>query len=99
MDKFHKIWYVIVTEDNIEILGKWRFNGEVPSRFLPGAVVGVHPNYPNDKDWNNSYTNDWINEITFDEFKLHILKEDIIIEPIKEDYSYLSTALKQLKIE
>ena len=88
-----------VTEENIDVLGKWRFDTEFPQKFLPGSIVGNHPNYPSGKDWNYSYTNDWINEITFDQFRKYVLLEDIIEnEPIIEDFSYLEKLFKELNI-
>ncbi len=90
-------WYIVATEDNIEALAKWRFDGESPSRFLPGSIVGVHPAYLNHKDWNTRYTSDWVNEITFEQFRKYVLKETI--EIYSEDYSYLIELFNKLEIK
>lgn len=72
-------WYVVVTKENKEILSRWRFNNQ-PCLNLDGyigGIVGLLPKYPNSRNHNTSKDKDWNRsiEITFEQFKTHILKE------------------------
>ena len=71
-------WYVVVTEENKDVLRKWKF---LPSSFLtlkPGNVVGMYK-WGGDKitkEWNPKRDEGWENEITFEQFKKYVLKEN-----------------------
>lgn len=70
-------WYVTVTVRNREVLSKWRFDtyDEAPSWFNVGAVVGYCKN-SDSKEWDDEVNDNWENEITFQQFKKYVLKEN-----------------------
>lgn len=82
-------WFIKVTKENIVILGKWR---------TPGAIGEMDPNNPNPNGYITSSNGFWTGnipdnhvEITFDQFKKYVLKEDnnsIKTEKITESYSW-----------
>lgn len=82
-----EFWHVVVTEENKEVLSRWRFDDQ-PSLNLDGyigGIVGLLPKYPNSRNHNTSKDKDWNRsiEITFEEFKTHVLKESTM-QKIKE---------------
>lgn len=70
-------WYVTVTIRNREVLSKWRFDtyDEAPSWFTVGAVVGYCKD-SDSKEWDEKVNDNWENEITFQQFKKYVLKEN-----------------------
>ncbi|TXI86969.1 MAG: hypothetical protein E6Q36_08295 [Chryseobacterium sp.] len=70
-------WYVVVTQENIDVLGKWKFEDyKFPSLLKIGNIVGM---IDKSKEWgiNKNSIKDYYEaiEITFDEFRFHVLKQ------------------------
>lgn len=96
-------WYVVVTEENKEVLSRWRFDDQ-PSLNLDkyiGGIVGLLPKYPNSKNHNTSKDKDWNRsiEITFEQFQQYVLKttktmeKEIIEYRVIERYHNLAKSL------
>lgn len=68
-----KYWYVVITEENAEILTKWR---GARNLLKVGQVVGIA--IDGSKGHNPLYSTDCFHnfEITFEQFKKYVLKED-----------------------
>ena len=79
-DKFvlPKTWYVTVTKENIDVLSKWRFDRK-ESCLQVGYIVGMYKWDENriSKEYNDTPDSNWENEITFDQFKKYVLKENM----------------------
>lgn len=71
-----KLWHVVVTEENVDVLSKWRFGEEYPKHKLNiGYIVGFS-SWQNSKQHNPSDSRgSFGSEITFDQFKKYVLKE------------------------
>lgn len=69
-------WHVLVTEENVDVLSKWRFERDYPKfKLKVGHITGF-------SSWKNSKQHNPANgvisfgsEITFDQFKKYVLKE------------------------
>lgn len=70
-----KFWHVVVTEENVDVLSKWRFGEEYPKHKLNiGYIVGFS-SWQNSKQHNPSDSRgSFGSEITFDQFKKYVLK-------------------------
>jgi len=73
-----EFWYVRITEENKEVLSRWRFNDQ-PRLNLDsyiGGIVGLLSKYPNSRNHNTSKDKDWNRsiEITFEQFQQFVLK-------------------------
>ena len=74
-------WYVVVTQENREILTKWRFSHyddreRYNNSLKPGSIVGViNSNGKPSKEWNPTLVSPFKNEITFHQFKKYVLKD------------------------
>lgn len=80
---YSKNWYVRVTDENKEVLSKWRF-GENSYKLNPGYVTGMClwddgglSKEQNPYSQRKGRTFDFGEEITFEEFKKYILKEQV----------------------
>ncbi len=84
--KLPKKWYIKVTEENAEVLSNWRTaGGPVNNGFLSNRgdeYSGL---------WDYSLPQDY-EEISFELFKIHILKHP----PTIENYDYLIPLLKNI---
>lgn len=71
-----KFWHVVVTEENVDVLSKWRFGDEYPKHKLNiGYIVGFS-SWQNSRQHNPSDSRgSFGSEITFDQFKKYVLKE------------------------
>lgn len=71
-----KFWHVVVTEENVDVLSKWRFGEEYPKHKLNiGYIVGFS-SWQNSKQHNPSDSRGRFgSEITSDQFKKYVLKE------------------------
>jgi len=104
LDKFDKYliddspWYILVDEENINILAEWRYKVHDWKQPLKVGIL-VDNNglrYSNLNDYKKS----WIscdNKITTEDFRREILKEKM--PSITEDYLYLIDLFKKLKIK
>lgn len=82
IESIPEYWYVVVTEENQKVLSDWRrFNETVYSLLPIGAVVGRHDwghsasKEVDRRDHDDTFNKYWKNEITFEQFKQHILKQ------------------------
>ena len=106
--KLPKNWHCVITENNKQILSKWRFGENSMfglETYIDGYVGMVLWNTGRLEKGHNKDLGDknlvslgyfYGEEITFEQFKKYVLNEDITIEP--EDYSYLIRLLKKLEI-
>lgn len=90
-----KIWHIKVTEENQNIVSEWRFT-DTSKKLNIGYVTGMY-------NWNgegrrifkehNSYKDDnnWGDEITFEQFKKYVLKQE-------ETYKYTPEYCKNNKV-
>lgn len=74
-----KTWYITVTEENCSVLREWRF-GKYHFILKPGYIVGMY-------DWGHCITKEYDTsanillirnygiEISYDDFKYHVLGE------------------------
>ncbi len=72
-----KYWYIVVTEENKDILSNWRFKDK-NFKLNIGTIVGTCSKYPDEKCHNYNKDEDWKDsiEITFEQFKTNVLKEN-----------------------
>ncbi len=94
-----KNWYVIINHFNVDVLSKWRFGSDSSSlQNYIGGLVGISL-------WNNgdlekghnpkgnraikTHEYDFGLEISFDQFRKYVLKEEIIEEHNDENLDYL----------
>ncbi len=82
MDKLPKTWYVVATEQNLEVLSRWRFDDDV-NKLAVGAVTGIMRENGS-KEWDYRLYDEWKNEITFKQFQKWVL--NIEVEPDYEIY-------------
>ena len=80
-----KLWHVVVTQENREILSKWRDvklnTNQITGVCYHNGEKGHNPLHDiKDKDPNFSYN--FGEEITFEEFKVLVLKE----QPLEPNY-------------
>ncbi len=85
MDHFNEfvlpeIWYVRVTEENKDVLSKWR-DTELSVGSITGMFKFSEGSKPS-KEWNRTVNKEWKNEITYEQFKKYVLKE----EPKQEQF-------------
>lgn len=93
-----KNWYVIVTKENQDKVSEWRFENKtyrVDIGKLCGYSTGTQGmegkgHNPANEPKGDSY--DFGKEITFEQFKKYVLKE----ESSNDDYSYLIKLLKNI---
>ena len=79
-----KYWHVVVTEENKEILSKWRFTNSKYSLSV-GQITGIHEF--GTKEHNPICSREGFGiEITFEQFKKYVLKEsvDTEVKPIEK---------------
>jgi hypothetical protein len=91
-----KNWYVIVTKENQDTIVKWADKDDIPIGNICGMCLTHDTNRitiehnPRDTVKANNY--DFGQEISFEQFKKYVLKE----ESSKDDYSYLIKLLKNI---
>jgi len=70
-------WYIKVTEGNKKVLATWRFGSHTPhpTNFKEGAIVGFCKG-SHTKEWDEQLTSNWQNEITYEQFKKYVFKEE-----------------------
>jgi len=66
-------WYIQTTSENVDILSKWRTDGQISERNLGGYLM--YPGFNNKKGYNVPYIPSEGEEITFEEFKTLVLGE------------------------
>lgn len=71
-------WCIKITEENKEVLANWRTDGDARGNFVKGVFNGWHLHTPmNGKNgYNTQSKEDGYTEITFGQFKKHVLKQD-----------------------
>lgn len=82
-----KYWYVKVTAENLEVLSMWRFDNTL-TKLKNGQVVGWSK-YSDGKGHNNTVSDFFDTEITFEQFKKYVLKESPIqpsTDPVEKDW-------------
>jgi hypothetical protein len=85
-------WYVVVTKDNQKILSDWR-----GTKLSVGYITGMHKwqdHEKSSKEHNYDLSEDWENEITFEQFKQYVLKETNINQKEKDMKKELKFKLK-----
>lgn len=88
-------WCIEITKENLEVLNNWRTHHTLTQNEMGEFLM--YPDYP--KSYNDAVgycvpENPGVVEITFEEFKHFILKENLP----KENYKYLTTFLRKLNI-
>ena len=86
-DKLPKSWYILVDEENKDILTKWRFGDISSSKLKPGYITGMYAwkhGVSKEYDHDEKYGKKFGPKITFEEFKYLVLIQDI--EPNYEIY-------------
>ncbi len=68
-------WYVVVTEENKDILSKWRFTNYPSSRLEIGQITGIYGSGKSKEHNPRNSTKGFDNEITFEQFRTYVLKE------------------------
>lgn len=94
-------WYLEITKDNLKLINKWRndcFNGRYGLSIDRDAYNAIKHT-----GWGANLTSlradSILKEITFDQFKKYVLKqEESIVPEITEDLSYMIDLFKQLKL-
>lgn len=85
-------WYVTVTEENKDVLFNWRFEHLYEyCRLTTGYIVGksiLSERGHNPKELNK----DFGNEISYEDFKKYILKENIKDQPNLENYGVIGSS-------
>jgi len=77
-------WCIKVTEENVETLGKWRSSGPLKDeRYVDGSWY-LHTPKHGAKGFNENRKDPEYTEITFEQFKQHVLKESPVVETTKE---------------
>ena len=76
-----KHWYITVTEDNQKIVSEWKKH-ELPV----GSITGIYEwnSGIDNKEWNLTLGEGWKNEITFEQFKKWVLKENSSVTTLQE---------------
>jgi hypothetical protein len=74
---FPEYWYIVVTKENKDVLCRWRGNVNLKPGHITGWYKGLIEG--GSKEHNYSITDDdgWGEEITFEQFKEHVLKKPI----------------------
>ena len=84
-------WYVRVTEDNLEVLSRWRFdqfypNNKLTTNNIVGMGSGIFDNGRIYKGHNPlTHTLAFGQEITFEQFNQYVLGIPPIVEPVVEE--------------
>lgn len=75
-------WYVRVTKENRNVLSKWRFPDSNNCYLSEGHITGMceWEDGKFSKEHDSKVTNDWENEITFQQFERFILNKQLNIE-------------------
>ena len=103
--KLPKKWFVIVTEENQDILSKWRFDDIYISKIAVGKIVGmvqwkkkgiIEKNH-NPIEFIKTSVYDFGKEITFEQFEEYVL--GIKKETIIDNYDYLIEVLNKYNIK
>lgn len=70
-----EFWHVIITKENLELVSKWK---AVNLENYIGGVAGVCSEFPGSRSHNHTMSSDWgySTEITFEQFKQYVLKEE-----------------------
>lgn len=90
-------WHILVTEENCEILKKWRNDNFGVDTSISKMTYVTHDGRIGD-DVEYSFKKDR-KQITFDQFKKYVLKqEESIVPEVTEDLSYMIDLFKQLKL-
>ena len=96
------IWFITLTNENYDIVNNW-FESLTNSKSS-AYRTGICGYYKNSQDKIYAGTTggkskesyfDFGDEISFEQFKQYVLKEEPIIEPLK-DYTYLIKILEKL---
>lgn len=74
-------WCIKLTEENYKTLGKWRTDGELPMSNLHYNCLNCYLHTPmhNKNGYNEPNKDPKYIEITFDQFKKYVLKENTIV--------------------
>lgn len=90
-------WHILITEENCEILRKWRNDNFGFDVSISKMTYVTHNGKMGD---NIEYSfKKGRKEITFDQFKKYVLKqEESIVSEVTEDLSYMIDLFKQLKL-
>lgn len=81
-------WYVVPNKENVEIISKYRSDGKLNISLLCGEHAIMYPNFMNTDKLGYCLHTDNITdetEISFDQFRKYILKEDINIKESELD--------------
>ena len=73
-----EMWCIEVTNENIDVLGNWRSDGTLQHHKLRGNYVGwyLHTPMNNKNGYNLQRKDDDYTEITFEQFKTYVLKQN-----------------------
>ena len=92
-----EIWYVKVTEENKDILSKWRFGKDSLLKLDTFHITGMYFSYDGklEKGHNPEYkTKLFGKEITFEQFKKWVLKENVVVHcTTQEEWDFVNSKL------
>ena len=77
-------WCIKLTKENVDVLGKWRSAGPLPSIKYAKEGWYLHTPKHGANGYNEPSKDPDYTEITFEQFKQHVLKESPVVEIPKE---------------
>jgi hypothetical protein len=77
-------WCIKITEENIDVLGKWRTDGPLKDNRYVKEDCYLHTPMHNKRGYNEPSKHPDYKEITFEQFKQYVLKESLVVETPKE---------------
>lgn len=88
-------WCIKLTEENVETLGKWRTDGILKDPRYVKEGFYLHTPMSGRKGYNEPSKHPDYTEITFEQFKQHVLKKSPVLETPKEE-NYVGRTIKAL---
>lgn len=88
-------WCIKLTEENVDILGKWRTDGILRDPKFAKEGWYLHTPMNGKKGYNEPSKDPDYTEITFEQFKQHVLKESPVVKTPKEE-NYVGRTIKAL---
>lgn len=79
-----KKWCIKLTEENVDVLGKWRSSGPLKNKCYVEEGWYLHTPKHGANGYNEPSKDPDYTEITFEQFKQHVLKESPVVETTKE---------------
>lgn len=77
-------WCIKLTKENVDVLGKWRSAGPLKNKRYAKEGWYLHTPKHGANGYNESSKDPDYTEITFEQFKQHVLKESPVVEIPKE---------------